>query len=90
MTSGLKIRSPKSTFVSEKKLVVCSQMLTINLTKSNEHCVFAARSVSGSKECTLLLLAEKTLEKAWAKSRRSSLSHQLRVDIMFIETYGSH
>ena len=30
-----KIRSPKSTLVIEKKLVVCSLILTKNLTKSN-------------------------------------------------------
>jgi len=37
---------------------------------------------------------KKTLEKAWAESRSRlpspSLSHQLCVDIMFIEAHGSH
>ena len=48
-TVGVKIRSPKSIFVSEKKLVVCLQMLAINLTKSNEHYVFEATLISCSR-----------------------------------------
>ena len=63
-----KKKKSKKHLVSEKKLVVCSQMSTINLTKSNEHCVFGAILFKFLKNALLFDWLKKTLQKAWAES----------------------